>query len=585
MKKFFIYMASAAFMFAACNKAEIDAPVEDVNTPVETETITVDLNPMTKTSLDGMNTVWSNGDVVSVTVDGKNIGTLKLVEGSTFSGEVEAGHKGDAILNYPAGVTAVPTEQKAVENSFANGAALLEGTTTMDALRNGEGASLQNKTALLKFKSARSGNVAFTVGTETYTVTECEANKEYYASIAPAAEALLSYTLSGNAGTKSATTSFEAGKIYSLGTLTEEFVPQEGYVYLIPNNYWKTDGARFATYFFSETWVDMTLVEGQVNVYQCAIPEGENGGMLFCRMNPNNTENRWNVDNEPNAPLWNQTIDLSLTDGCIYTMNEGSWDKGTWSGNPAVEKPVLPEVTPGESSEWAIIGDFDKTGTWVEKQMVTTSESGVFVIEGLHVPNDYFSVLIKKFGDSDWSVKYGGGIVYFNPSNHMTVYSGGTDISITKAGTYDFYFDLNNTKLYVVAAGVDYTTAPEQTVEGEEPKQEEPEVTAKVVYLKPNSNWTQSNARFAAYFWGGTPGEKWVSMTAVGDGTYEVHLPEGYDYGCNIIFCRMNPSTTANNWNNKWNQTSDLKTPTDGKNLYTVKDGTWDKGGGTWSVK
>ena len=121
--------------------------------------------------------------------------------------------------------------------------------------------------------------------------------------------------------------------------------------------------------------------------------------------------------------------------------------------------------------------------------------------------------------------------------------------------------------------------------EGEEPKQEEPEVTEKVVYLKPNSNWTQSNARFAIYIWGGTAGEKWVSMTKLSDGTYEAHLPEGYDYGCNIIFCRMNPSTTANNWNNKWNQTSDLKTPTDGKNLYTVKAGTWDKGGGTWSVK
>jgi hypothetical protein len=47
----------------------------------------------------------------------------------------------------------------------------------------------------------------------------------------------------------------------------------------------------------------------------------------------------------------------------------------------------------------------------------------------------------------------------------------------------------------------------------------------------------------------------------------------------------MNPGTTANNWNNKWNQTSDLKAPTDGKNLYTVKENTWDKGGGTWSVK
>ena len=53
----------------------------------------------------------------------------------------------------------------------------------------------------------------------------------------------------------------------------------------------------------------------------------------------------------------------------------------------------------------------------------------------------------------------------------------------------------------------------------------------------------------------------------------------------NVIFCRMNPGAAANNWNNKWNQTADLTTPTDGKNLYTVKDGTWDKGGGTWSVK
>lgn len=249
------------------------------------------------------------------------------------------------------------------------------------------------------------------------------------------------------------------------------------------------------------------------------------------------------------------------------------------------EIEIPEEVTPGEASEWAIIGDFDGSGTWVEKQMVTTATPNVFVVEGVAVAKDYTSMLVKKWNDSSWSVKYGGGIVYFNPGNSMKLHQGGTDISITKAGTYDFYFDLTNSYLYVVEPGVDYTTVSEQTVNGEEPKQEEPEVTEKVVYLKPNSNWTQSNARFAAYFWGGSTGEQWVSMTAMGDGTYEVHLPEGYDYGCNIIFCRMNPSTTANNWNNKWNQTSDLKTPTDGKNLYTVKAGTWDKGGGEWSVK
>ena len=258
---------------------------------------------------------------------------------------------------------------------------------------------------------------------------------------------------------------------------------------------------------------------------------------------------------------------------------------------PAEEPDPTPDpeqpVTPGLESEWAIVGAWTEAdgATWREIQMLTTSTEGVYVAEGVVVEKDYTSMLVKKFGDTTWTPKYGGGITYFNPDNYMTLHEGGSDISITKAGTYDFYFDFNGKKLYVVTVGADYAVVPEQTENGEEPKQEEPEVTEKVVYLKPNSNWTQSNARFAAYFWGGTTGEKWVSMTAVGDGTYEAHLPEGYDYGCNIIFCRMNPSTTANNWNNKWNQTSDLKTQTDGKNLYTVKAGTWDKGGGTWSVK
>ena len=46
----------------------------------------------------------------------------------------------------------------------------------------------------------------------------------------------------------------------------------------------------------------------------------------------------------------------------------------------------------------------------------------------------------------------------------------------------------------------------------------------------------------------------------------------------------MNPATTANSWDNKWNQTGDLTVPTDGTNCYTVADNTWDKGGGAWST-
>ena len=95
-----------------------------------------------------------------------------------------------------------------------------------------------------------------------------------------------------------------------------------------------------------------------------------------------------------------------------------------------------------------------------------------------------------------------------------------------------------------------------------------------VIYLKPNSNWKASNARFAAYFFGN--GETWVDMAPTEkSGVYKVAVPNGYP---SVIFCRMNPGTTANDWANKWNQSSDLSIPTDDKNHYVIKKGAWDNG-------
>lgn len=264
-----------------------------------------------------------------------------------------------------------------------------------------------------------------------------------------------------------------------------------------------------------------------------------------------------------------------------YTAAVEQTQNGTLVPDGGDEPEQPEEVTPGEKSDWALVGAFS---SWADKTMLTTTDANVVVLENVALKAAE-GFLVRKPA-TDWADKYGAGNVNYLKANHyITTVKDGADMCLEADGTYDIYFNVSTKNLYVMVAGTDYAGATEQTVSGEEPKQEEPEVTEKVVYLKPNSNWTQSNARFAAYFWGGTTGEKWVSMTAVGDGTYEAHLPEGYDYGCNIIFCRMNPSTSGNNWNNKWNQTSDLKTPTDGKNLYTVKAGTWDKGGGTWSVK
>ena len=111
------------------------------------------------------------------------------------------------------------------------------------------------------------------------------------------------------------------------------------------------------------------------------------------------------------------------------------------------------------------------------------------------------------------------------------------------------------------------------------------EITEQILdtlYLKPNSNWTSEGARFAAYFFNST-GNTWASMTYNSNKKlYEVEIPAG-DW-TNVIFCRMNPGTSANNWNNKWNQTGDLtlnKNSSD--NTFTVPNGAWNDSITGWS--
>lgn len=105
------------------------------------------------------------------------------------------------------------------------------------------------------------------------------------------------------------------------------------------------------------------------------------------------------------------------------------------------------------------------------------------------------------------------------------------------------------------------------------------------LYLKPNSNWTQANAWFAAYFCNGSSGVYWTKMTdSDDDGIYEVIVPSGQTHK-NVLFLRMDPSntnTTGNSWPSPWNQTNDL-TYDGEKDQYTIADGAWSKGNGTWT--
>lgn len=105
----------------------------------------------------------------------------------------------------------------------------------------------------------------------------------------------------------------------------------------------------------------------------------------------------------------------------------------------------------------------------------------------------------------------------------------------------------------------------------------------KWLYLKPNSNWKQSSAKFAAYFFTkNVSGEYWQWMMKLDSNHYGCVIPGDYK---NVIFCRMNSSATNMNWENKWNQTGDLTIPTNGNNLFTLSSSTWNGATTTWGKK
>ena len=248
---------------------------------------------------------------------------------------------------------------------------------------------------------------------------------------------------------------------------------------------------------------------------------------------------------------------------------------------PEVEEPFV-----AVKSGLGVVGSFAASSWANDVILYTTPVEGVLVAMGVQF-EAYDEFKIRTEGSWEGSVNVGrnyDAVNYIKANHYLPVENNGNSANITveAAGKYDIYFNQTAMLVYIMAAGVDYTTAVQQTVSGEMPKVEEPEVTENILYLVPNTNWMDSNARFAAYFFGA--GEAWVGATDTdSDGIYEVHIPVG-GY-TSVIFCRMNPSTTTNDWNSKWDQTVDLTIPTDGKNMFTVKDGDWNNANGTWSTK
>ena len=247
------------------------------------------------------------------------------------------------------------------------------------------------------------------------------------------------------------------------------------------------------------------------------------------------------------------TYNIEATPKTGYTFS-------TWTADPAANATFGSEKTAN-------------TIVTVKNGSVTVTASAVETMSTLTTSNQY------NAGDPDYAI----------PTKSVDKIGIATTATINAATPDDKYtfigWELTNcTRTDGGADNATIITVRSTNGDGADAK-----VTAKyeqipmvTLYLKPNSNWKADNARFAAYAF--DKGDKWIDMIELGcTGIYTCDIPETYP---SVIFCRMNPSNSINNWDgiNKWNQTNDLTIPTDGNNLYTVTEGTWDKGGGSWST-
>ncbi|MFA5660041.1 MAG: hypothetical protein WC968_01410 [Bacilli bacterium] len=103
------------------------------------------------------------------------------------------------------------------------------------------------------------------------------------------------------------------------------------------------------------------------------------------------------------------------------------------------------------------------------------------------------------------------------------------------------------------------------------------------IYFKPNANWLTGGSRFAVYFFTDGGGNEWKDLVSEPDvlDIYKVISPVT-EYQ-NLIFARMNPATTVNNWDNKYDQTVNLTYENDSP-LFTLKEGEWNDATGNWGT-
>ena len=193
-----------------------------------------------------------------------------------------------------------------------------------------------------------------------------------------------------------------------------------------------------------------------------------------------------NAETELVAGGKNMTIAAGTYDVYLDVDGAKAWfiNDGSYPGGGAAP----------EASEWGVVG---QVNGWAAPDitMFKTATEGLFVAYNVAMPDGGFKIR----ANGEWNDAANYGLAAAGPVEVDHVYdlicSGGSGDMTLVAGTYDIWFDLTNTKVYIMTPGKDISAAVAGTPEAPKPVEGEP------WYLVGNFNgWKPADANYQMTF-------------------------------------------------------------------------------------
>ena len=319
-------------------------------------------------------------------------------------------------------------------------------------------------------------------------------------------------------------------------------------LYLKPDcDKWKADTQRFYAYLFGNNGYEWKLMEPAGDLYSVEVPSDKNyTTVIFCKMKEDTSSEGW-------ENVLYQTVNIAIPadSGRIYTVTnqpEGQNATGGWSDAPDDNSVTV--TAPTVANGKVTIGKDDTTQT---SSQLTVSKGGSFYVKATPDTGYHFT---------GWTV------------NETTINDNPVMVSVSDTGV----LSVNGT---TISSLNDLVPNFEGGTTGD----------TTTLYLVLNSHWQAADARYEAYIFDSTDDtHNWYTMEKVDDTTYKCSVPNevinkvsGND--TNIIFGRFNPTSTEHQWDTGvWNQTVNLKIPTDGRTKFTITSGSSNDYNGSWST-